>query len=370
MAILLVFIAHFRFLAPALPLDRVLANIELLGYIGVDLFFVLSGYLITGILLDTRGAPHYFRNFYIRRALRILPLYYGVVAALVLVLPLVHRHTEALAALQHNQWWYWFHATNFVLGRPGALVYNTGHFWSLAVEEQFYLVWPLIVWWSPPSRLTRVCVACIIGALLLRVASELTGHRWWAFALTPMRMDTLALGALLAVQARRSNGLRTAARWAPIVGISALTVLLVTFFGSQRWPAIAPVHGTLGYSASAILFACVVAAASAGRGARLFTQPVLRFFGKYSYGLYVFHWPLLLFAAPLYAAAARMPLLGGSSILQQIVFFLEATGASVGIAWLSWHLYEQPFLSLKRYFPNERAEAQASDAPRGPSPRR
>jgi peptidoglycan/LPS O-acetylase OafA/YrhL len=233
----------------------------------------------------------------------------------------------------------------------GSLEYNTGHFWSLAVEEQFYLVWPVVVWLIPAAQLLRVCVACAVVAFGLRLLSELTGHAGWAIALTPMRMDTLALGALLAAKVRLPGGLGAITIAAPWVGGTALAVLLATFFGSQRSTQLQPLHNTLGYSASALAYACLLALVIDGWADRVFSHPVLRFFGKDSYGLYVFHWPLLIFAGPLYGAVAVLPLVAGSSVLRQVAFFLGATTMSVAVAWLSWHLYEQRFLALKRYFP-------------------
>ena len=147
----------------------------LLGYTGLDLFFVLSGFLITGVLLDARETPNRVRNFYVRRGLRVLPLYYGVVFALVVLWPLFRPDgTPAIDTLRHNQWWYWFHATNFISRLPGAMPYNTGHFWSLAVEEQFYLIWPWLVFTLSPKTLLRLCLVCIVERSLPD-----RGHREW-----------------------------------------------------------------------------------------------------------------------------------------------------------------------------------------------
>jgi peptidoglycan/LPS O-acetylase OafA/YrhL len=352
LAILLVLLIHFRISTGTVAFDRILNRVELPGYTGVDLFFVLSGYLITGILLDARCATqHYFRNFYARRAVRILPLYYGVVAFLIVVLPVLHRPTEALQAVQRDQWWYWLHATNIFIARGGELPYNTRHFWSLAVEEQFYLLWPVIVWLLPPPRLVRVCVMCAIVAPVLRLLCDLAGQQEWAIALTPMRMDTLALGALLAARARIPDGMRSIVLWAPWVGSIAMVVLAITYVGSQYSPSWQIVHDTLGFSATALGFASLLVLVTRGSQRSVFAHPALRSFGKYSYGIYVFHWPLLLFASPLYAAVAVLPLVYGSFVLRQIAFFSVATAVSVGVAWLSWHLYEQHFLALKRFFP-------------------
>lgn len=116
------------------------------GWIGVDLFFVLSGFLITGILVDAKGRPRYFRTFYWRRSLRILPLYYGLLVVLFVIAPAVAGPAWRAGALPSSgQAWYWLHLQNFVSLRNETAGY-LGNLWSLAIEEQFYLVWaPLIL---------------------------------------------------------------------------------------------------------------------------------------------------------------------------------------------------------------------------------
>ena len=115
------------------------------GWIGVDLFFVLSGFLITGILADSRNVIGRARAFYVRRALRILPLYYGVLVTLFVVIPILHPlHTQEYQTLAREQWWYWTYLQNWRIASAhsidgGSLVW----FWSLAIEEQFYLIWPV-----------------------------------------------------------------------------------------------------------------------------------------------------------------------------------------------------------------------------------
>jgi peptidoglycan/LPS O-acetylase OafA/YrhL len=353
-AILLVLIAHFRIVSDALPFDRTMSHLSLLGYTGVDLFFVLSGFLITGILLDAKDSRHYFRNFYARRALRILPLYYGVVFALVVVMPLFHRSTEPLRMLQHYQAWYWFYGVNFIWRVPGATPYYTGHFWSLALEEQFYLIWPVIVWRLDRVRLTHLCIGCVASALFVRLGFVLLGRGGDVISFVPTRMDTLALGALLALGTRSPRGLTWLAGSGRWVGLSAGVILVATFLSADSWQFGAAVHQTVGYSASALMFAAVVGGATAGWAAPFFTHPVLRFFGKYSYGIYVFHWPLMRVMGPVYAATASIPLVFGSVLLRQMALLLIAGTMAVAVAMLSWHLYEKRWLALKRLFPSPR----------------
>ena len=170
-AILLVMVFHYEVRdwpwrsGVAWPLWAVIRE----GWLGVDLFFVLSGFLITGILLDTRGLPGYFRNFYARRTLRIFPVYYGYLVAVFVLLPPVVSSVAATPA--GVQWWFWTYASNLPLGVEGWR-FSPGfvsHFWSLAIEEQFYLVWPAIVLFARRRTLAWTCVACIAGALAFRL---------------------------------------------------------------------------------------------------------------------------------------------------------------------------------------------------------
>src|SRR4051812_26438531 len=151
------------------------------GWAGVDLFFVISGFLITGILLDAKGTPHYFRNFYARRVLRIFPLYYGFLAIMLLVLIVIRTSgwnaNGGLDGLWRAQPWLWTYTANFWIARQRD--WSTWSevvipLWSLSVEEQFYLVWPLIVFRFSPRHLVRICLGVMVAALVLRLV--LTAH--------------------------------------------------------------------------------------------------------------------------------------------------------------------------------------------------
>ena len=354
-AMVLVLCAHFALDGPATAVDRAVHGVMLLGYTGLDLFFVLSGFLITGVLLDARDTPHRVRNFYARRGLRVLPLYYGVVIALVVVFPLFRPGgTSALDTLRHNQWWYWLHATNFIWRRPGAMPYNTGHFWSLAVEEQFYLIWPWLVFTLSPKTLLRICLACVVGALVCRIAVIASGSGDWVASYVWTRMDTLAAGGAVAILLRyppSPAGLAPYRRAIAAVGIGAGVAAAVSFLATVRWPGLMPFHNAVGFSAVAVSFTAFVAAASQGWIDGLVTRPVFQFFGKYSYGMYVFHLPMLLFFGPVYAVVNRVPLVAGTGLLRQAVYFAIATACTAASGVASWHLYERHFLALKRFFP-------------------
>jgi peptidoglycan/LPS O-acetylase OafA/YrhL len=168
------------------------------GWIGVDLFFVLSGFLITGILLDSRGKPGYFRSFYGRRTLRIFPLYFAALAVAFYVLPNLPGCPPPTG--DDPTIWHWTYTSNVACAAYGRFLrpptwVEMNHFWSLAVEEQFYLVWPLVVALCPPRRLPGLCVAVTAGAFLARLAALATGNFFAVTLLTPCRADALAAGA-------------------------------------------------------------------------------------------------------------------------------------------------------------------------------
>ncbi len=160
------------------------------GWIGVQLFFALSGFLITAGLLETRGTSGYFRNFYAKRALRILPLYYAVLLALLVLAPQLAGGRWPFPT--HPQAALWLFIVNWTHTAP----YGFAHFWSLAVEEQFYLLWPVIVYWFGPRPLLKVCLWISLAALLLRCALALVNaDPWTLYTVTPCRMDALTFGA-------------------------------------------------------------------------------------------------------------------------------------------------------------------------------
>ncbi|HEX2188970.1 MAG TPA: acyltransferase [Longimicrobiaceae bacterium] len=361
-AILLVMLLHFQLDKPDTSLGRAYANIVDSGWAGVDLFFVLSGFLITGILYDNRSDPHYFRNFYVRRLLRIFPLYYGFLVLRFLVAPhLFQPEWVDLQAPAADQAWAWLYLVNLQYSLPGTghPAPFVGHFWSLAIEEQFYLVWPAVVLALGRRSLVRLCCAMVVGALALRGVFVFALENYGAaYYFTPARMDALALGSLIALVARGETGRGVAAllRWRRpvLVGTGAALAVLYTWRGLW-WQD--PIVGTVGFSLVALFFAAVlVTAVDAPPGSRLgraFANPVLLFFGRYSYSLYVFHLVVhrVLKKTVFNPDQAPAFVLG---VPLQLAFLVTATAISVVLAVASWHLFEKHFLKLKGRFEHGR----------------
>ncbi|HEU4882125.1 MAG TPA: acyltransferase [Longimicrobium sp.] len=353
-AVLAVLLLHFTSAlgAPAGEPARVAKQAFGTGWVGVDLFFVLSGFLITGILADARDTPHRYRTFYIRRALRILPLYYGFVLLLFVVPPLVGA--RAYTTSIEDQLPYWLHLQNFRPLTSDALNF-AGHLWSLAIEEQFYLVWPLVVFTLSRRNVLRVCAACLVGALAYRVAGVLAGaNLHTVYFLTPGRVDGLALGGAIALMAR-GGGMPRLRRIAPAVLAASAAVLAGAALHPSGFDPGGAYMVSVGYSALAFFFGAVlVLALDAGpaRLPRLLSGGVLRFFGRYSYGLYVLHVPLIKLGR--LAGVSPDPFAGTRWELPGLLGYMALmAAASILAALASWHLYEKHFLKLKARFAHD-----------------
>jgi peptidoglycan/LPS O-acetylase OafA/YrhL len=334
------------------------------GWCGVDLFFVLSGFLITGILYDSKDSPGYFRNFYARRFLRIFPLYYGFLLLWVLLVPHIPTFTPAeVDGMLSKQGWYWAYLANInVALQTGPAGAEPRAFWSLAVEEQFYLLWPLVVLLANRRQLVRISIGMIAAAFALRLAGRLLYSglivEQSLYTLTPARMDALAIGSLLAVLVRSPDGLARLSRLARPVATGAVALLLLIFLWKRGLHATEFTMQTAGYSiiglgSGALLVLCLAAPAGSVLHAA-FTHPVMRSLGRYSYGTYVFHGPLYLVfrTQPFIAEPPRM---FGSQLPAALAGSLLLALASIALAVLSWHGYEKQFLKLKTYFPYGRS---------------
>jgi peptidoglycan/LPS O-acetylase OafA/YrhL len=363
-AILAVFFYHFSLpiLAtnPHGAMTKFVLHVLLSGSVGVDMFFALSGFLITGILLDARSTPNYFRNFYARRVLRIFPLYYLVLTIAFLAM----GSTSAIRPYVPHQGWLWLYVANFAGLKHVSFVPMFDHFWSLAVEEQFYFAWPLIVFLLPRGRLMALSIALMAVSLILRCGLIQRGmDAEIAASLTPCRLEGLLLGALLAMLARSPGGLIHLRRPAVVVSLLAAAAA----FASRALASPGGVWGLsgVGHFTVPLAFTGVLALAVRGPGmwSAMLSMQWLRFFGKYSYGLYVFHYLLEPWLDKWFWYLPAIPLL---SILLHL---LLALAAALAVAMASWHLYEKQFLKLNRLFepsvppPQTLPPKQISDLP-------
>ena len=327
------------------------------GWMGVDLFFVLSGFLITGILMETRTQAHYFRNFLGRRFLRIWPLYYLNLVVLLVLLPLFMPSIPAqLQGMQDKQTWFWLYGANWLFAMEGGFGKTSGgYFWSLAVEEQFYLVWPLVVYWLSDRALLRTSFALLCLSLVSRIVLANLGVSTGSlYTMTFTHLDGLAVGSCLAICFRSSEMSARLARLLPVAVVVALLGLLAVravdrdlFFWSKAM-------ATYGYTFIAILsgalLVCVMQGGKAGRLSRLFSNRFMTQCGKYSYALYMIHVPVagLLFPPTFRVLDKLTPSVAYDA--KFLIFVVVAFVVSCGISVASWYVFEGPIMALKRYF--------------------
>jgi peptidoglycan/LPS O-acetylase OafA/YrhL len=357
-AIMLVMLHHFTIYGMGKPttlIDKLFYGVTAAGWCGVDLFFVLSAFLITGILLDAKGGEYFFRNFYIRRILRIFPLYYGFLFVVFTLLPHMMYVSDNFGLLINQQGWYWSYLVNLPIAFEGwPRLYTLGHFWSLAVEEQFYLFWPLVVFFARRRQLMLICVVCFAAGFAVRLGFVLIGYPLAAYVLTPARMDTLAVGAFLALVVRQRQRLLSLSRWMWPIGGTSAAALGTIFVWQRGLDSTDMVVQTIGYSVLAVMFGALLSVALTSPGGsklgKIFAHPVLTFFGRYSYALYIFHHPIALFMQQSLLGEGGLPTFLGVKLPAQVLFATAATVISLSFALVSWHCYEENFVKLKVLF--------------------
>lgn len=318
----------------------------LLGQRGVDLFFVLSGFLITGILFDAKGEMHFFRHFYTRRVLRILPLYYGSLVLFLLVAPsLLSPSQFPTKHAIEDQHWLWLHAANFsFLIRGDWSLGRLDHFWSLAIEEHFYFVWPFVIFLCTRKSALWICGLGFVGTMIARIAwLKAEGADIAVETLTVFRIDGLLAGAWLALAIRGPGGkgnLVTPAKWTLVATSILLAPMLLTGKRLMMIPE------TLFAAFFAALLALIICGSAHAWYTKLCETRFLRFFGKYSYAMYIFQNPLIPLTA-LLVTSQHLETLTGSFIAGRMLYGLLMVVITTGAALLSWNLFEKHFLSLK-----------------------
>jgi len=349
-AVLFVLLYHFSIvLTYATGPIRALRTVFTPGWTGVDLFFVLSGCLITGILLDEKGSRDYFRRFYIRRVLRICPVYYlallvSFTLARAWLLPAAGVPiTTSLAYLFNFSNWLSLHARE---------IEALNHYWSLAVEEQFYLTFPLAVFLLSRKALLRALTAVVVLApvvrfFILSTVADPDMAKRIAYVLTPARADGLAFGALVAIVLRDERMRAAALRYSGVALAAIISLLLVWFGVKARFHLESPATLSALYTVLACAYALIVLRSADAAGDRGAVQAFLRWrllrkAGRYSYAAYVFHFPLLVATMPLFLALSER----GRHLLA-LPWFLAGIALTFLLARISWSVMEAPILRLK-----------------------
>ena len=333
-AALLIMVLHFfNQLTIDTNILKFFFNFSKIGQTGVTLFFVLSGFLITRILIHTKHSKRYFRTFYIRRVLRIFPLYYLFLVLYYYVFPYILQTHDGFDSKPY----YFLYLQNFALSFQWSLDDGPGHFWSLAVEEHFYLIWPLVIYLCSQKTLKKVIYITALSALILRFIISCSGYEiMW---LTYTRMDSLAIGSLLALMEIEKKISKNSFQFLSLFFICIFLTFATSFLFTEEnrnvfhclkytfWSF--GFLGCLGY---------VLSVDSKHFFNRILCSKVLNYTGKISYGLYVYH---------LFAFAFINHFLHFNSwIIQMFSSFL----ATYIISAISYHFFESFFLKLKKKF--------------------
>ena len=346
-AILLVLIWHYVSTDPHAP-DSAWMLRPL--WSGVDLFFVLSGFLIGGILIDARHSPRLFSTFYGRRAARIIPLYWVLLGIYALLIGAERLGYEpivpGLASPRLPAFTYLLFLQNFWMASTdglGALFLAAT--WSLAVEEQFYLVLPIVIRRVSTRTLTWICLGSVVAAIVFRRTLLLVYPDlfWATYLLMPSRMDALMLGVFAAIIVRNAKALAIVKRWPGVLaGVAFTLFVIVGDMSRRRWMIGSPQMATWGYTVLALFYTLVLLLAVTqtrsvlGRALRF---APLRRLGEIAYGVYLIHQTVLLIVYRYFHAtpAAAVDAVYVATTIAALVITLA-------LASLSWRFFERPIV--------------------------
>jgi peptidoglycan/LPS O-acetylase OafA/YrhL len=341
LAVIVVILSRYQIypLAPDSWFERLWVGLVSLGYAGVDLFFVLSGFLITSILIRHRNSERRFSSFYARRALRILPLYYALCFIVMVVMPAIGRGPEGgepifnILFLQNFKGL--FHSPEHAFLGPT---------WSLAIEEQFYLVWPLLIWFLGPARAFYAIAAAVAATVLCRAGLYLSGfpvEKIYLWTIT--RLDGIGLGSILAIawaeQDRYAQVLQFLRRQLAPSAMALMAIVVISaLLPRASFLAFEPGMMLAGFLLVALVCTgMVLAALEKPSFAARFSVAPLRSCGRYSYAMYLIHTPVII---TLGEVVRFRPLNIGIALVTTYV-----------LAALSWSLFESRILALGRFFP-------------------
>jgi len=354
-AIIMVFLYH------CLPRSLFISNnaytyfiyrLSNMGWSGVDLFFVLSGFLITSILLRSKDKPNYFVNFYARRILRIFPLYYFSLILIFTTLPFINA--KDFLVISNFQIWYYLYIQNWITALSLINIPSYfGHYWSLAIEEQFYVIWPAIIYNLKNKYILIVCGIITTMSLFYRLYSFLSTKdenigNYLAFS-SITRIDGLMIGAFVAVMLYDGRLNDKLVGYAKI--LSALSVILISLFILNNTASIIwnnPPMLIFGFTVLGVLAGCLVIISILSPYTSflrlLLRGSVLSFFGKYSYAMYIFHFPIIL------AYVFLFGIMKAHGIVFWCFFLVSCAATTILASLISWHALEKHAIGLKRYF--------------------
>ena len=330
-------------------------NYFFFGWFSVDLFFVISGFLITRSLLQTKEQSHYFRNFYFKRILRIFPLYYLTLIFFFWIVPHINNFPIDMNYYVANQWWFWTYLQNWfiIFKTPGNATNVIQHFWSLAVEEQFYLVWPwIILLIKKPKNILAFTAFLLLAVIALRFlvwALQIKGLNYQGLY-NFTRIDGICAGSMLAIL--WYNGSRFLEKNLTTLVFVLAGFNFLFFFFNQHYHFTFPYLAIVGYATFAVLFALLVYESVKGRNKILnlfFGNTILRFVGKISFSYYILHWPVFkIFYSPVYDWLDNHSSFSDYSVKLITSSLLTIAGFFISIC--SYYGFERHFLKMKKVF--------------------
>jgi peptidoglycan/LPS O-acetylase OafA/YrhL len=321
------------------------------GWLAVDLFFVMSGFLITDILMNAAGTKNFLRNFYYRRILRIFPLYYLSLVLFLIVLPRLPIES-GIKYYSDNQVWIWTYLQNWLyIFKPPVHTNTLNHLWSLAVEEQFYLLWPLAILLIRKPKYLLVFISLLlvstVGLRLWIWTHHIAGFAYYNLY-TFTRIDGICIGCMVALLARIDANFLKKYTSGIVLFFAALNFAF--FFINRKFQFSFPFLALAGYTTFAMMLGLLVNQAVTRETKLinlLFNIPILKFFGRISYGFYIFHWPVYLLLSP-YVSGWVSRFTHGR--LAEILVSSLSTLTAIALSWLSFNYFEKYFLKLKMKF--------------------
>lgn len=317
------------------------------SWVFMEMFFVMSGFLITGILMDSKSKKSYYKRFMSRRIVRVFPLYYLCLFILFFLLP--HAWID-LSYYRQHQGWFWLYGENWLFSLQGwPDVKALHHFWSLAVEEQFYIIWPLVVWVFSPRGLIRFCIFLFFFSIVFRNVGMHIGFVMpFPYVATLGRMEGLTLGAIIAVLLRTDKSILE--RYAyPVTLISGiLMVLLFIAAGDMMFEV--PLHYMINYTVVDLFFAGMITLTICQDRLRLLkkvlNQPQVRQLGVMSYCIYIFHYPIQMIVEADFRGyfGARF----GSDVYAKLLCIAIAVAITIPVVWFIHKKIEVPLWKLKK----------------------
>lgn len=353
MSMLMVAVYHMTFIHPTNAFESGFVFVTQSLWVSVDIFFALSSFLITGILLDSVDKRGYFKNFWARRSLRVFPLYFAIVIFSLVILPhLDHPKMSNFGRIKGDEWYYWVYLQNIPIAWGGFRHAILDVTWTLAIEEQFYLVWPVVILLVPRTRLPVLFGALFVLSLAVRLTILGAGiHTVAAYVTTLARLEPLIAGAAVALFIREYKGtikLNQIARGLMLFGYG-ICILVMIVHGQSDWDdrlILGIPTALVGIGAAGL----VLLGYSGGTGSRFLNSRILQSSGKYSYAMYLFHLPVRGLVRDLIMPIDRWSSYPGGQLTAQLLFYALSLGLTYFLAAVCFHTFEQQFLRLKRYF--------------------